>query len=213
MQPFVVRRASQAMDNLQGSLNGTLDLVFVGDDDRIGFGFEQSSIPEAQSVYRFSAVAAMRAAAAAYQKGGDSATAAALSANATKLWDITRHHIPNDWYLSLGVHAAASALHSGVSINSQQRQVLVETLSNPTMLPSHSPFSTYFILRGLSAAGLGKEALDLVRREWFLLPNQTGAYCTWERYDWQWSGWMQHLDAPPNTLNQRTSLCHNWGAG
>jgi hypothetical protein len=104
---------------------------------------------------------------------------------------------------SFSQHTQAVAILSGLSCV-ESRELMEQTLSNESLVQA-SPFFSYYLLEALAQAGLGEEAVALIRTRWGAMLD-AGATTFWE--EWQENG--SYRDGV--WVARPRSLCHAWSA-
>ena len=187
-------------------------LRFYGWDERLTAGFEIwfKPGPEAQRAYSLLAIRAWREFAAAMTQFGRPDLADKYAGYARTRMELVRKDA--NWIASLGLHAAADAVNTGLLTAGEQTALYDKEFRDRVNRISLSPFNQYFILQALARLGKHDDALSTVRDMWGGMIRYGGT-TTFEVYRPSWNAFLGTNDAVPNAQCGIVSLCHPWGAG
>ncbi|MHC4122530.1 MAG: alpha-L-rhamnosidase-related protein [Planctomycetota bacterium] len=185
-------------------------LRFVGWDERVGAGFEESSCTESQNVYKMLFIQTCKQFSSAMQMLGRDDLQKKYAQIANEKIDQLKKN-PN-WHLGFGIHACSDAINAGLADESEQRQMFVREYSNPLHRISYSPFNQYFIINSMARMKKFDQALASINDCWGG-QIELGATTFWEVFRPQWKDFMCNNGPVPNCPCGYTSLCHPWSSG
>jgi alpha-L-rhamnosidase len=124
--------------------------------------------------------------------------------NLTERFRSTVPEYPKD----LGVHAAANAISSGIATPSDIALFMNSTLNDAVTICSWSAFNQYWILQGFSAADQMELAIESIEHCWGNMLD-TGKGCFFELSSPEWPSFRKDGDRLPTM----PSMCHPWASG
>ena len=210
---FLKEYAANADIRLQKAYDGydTLpQLGFMGWDERLGAGFENTQIKEAQNTYRMLCINGWKQFSKAMAAINENALAAKYQQfAATKVMQMQGDtKVIN----TFGIHAVSEAINAGLYSNTSIYQASKKIFSDRLNRLSYSPFNQYFIIQAMALAGQNSIALTTIKDTWGGQINYGGT-CFFEVFRPSWNAVLNTNDAPPNNQCGYTSLAHPWGAG
>ncbi len=185
-------------------------LGFYGWDERLGAGFENPNIQEAQQAYSMLSIRAWREFGQLMkQLGKIEISAKYLDYAAQKMNDIREE---GTWLNRYGIHAGADAINTRMLSEKECAELYYTNFSDRINRLSYSPFNQYFILNAQSVSGNYSDALSSVRDYWGGQLRQ-GATTFYEVYRPSWNALIGVNGAAPNNQCGYTSLTHPWSSG
>lgn len=189
----------------------TTYLGFYGWDERLGAGFENPNIREAQIAYKALSIQTWKSFAAIMEKRGKNDIACKFKKYAKEQ---TEEVLCNPkWYKELGVFAVSDAINATIPSNTEYSALWKEIYSERLQRVSYSPFNQFFIINAMGAMKRYAEALNTIDDCWGGQLDY-GATTFFEvfRPSWNLSKFAKN-DAPVNNQCGYTSFTHPWSAG
>ena len=185
-------------------------LGFMGWDERLGAGFENPQIPEAQNTYKMLCINVWKQFARVMYSVNEIGLAAKyqqFAASKIKLIQADEKSVEH-----YGIHAISEAVNAGLSdltiINKLYSALFADRLNRL----SYSPFNQYFIIQAMALAKQYDAALATIKDCWGG-QLRYGGTTFFEVYRPSWNAILNPNDAPPNNQCGYTSLAHPWSAG
>jgi hypothetical protein len=185
-------------------------LHFMGWDERLGAGFENPQIQEAQDTYKMLCIQAWRAFAGAMASIDKNELAARYERIAAR--KIHEMEYNEKEVIRFGIHALSRAINAGLGGDSLVERLSRMAFNDRLQRLSYSPFNQFFIIQAMAKAGQYEDALVTVRDCWGGQIDYGGT-SFFEVYRPSWNAMLKPNDPPPNNQCGYTSLCHPWSAG
>jgi hypothetical protein len=186
------------------------NLGFMGWDERLGAGFENTQIREAQNTYRMLCINGWRQ----FAKAMLSINKISLAKKYQQFAEEKIRQILADKKVAgqFGLHAVAEAINAGLYDQPMIHPLAESLFADRLNRLSYSPFNQYFIVQAMALAHQHVVALTTIRDCW---GGQIayGGSSFFEVYRPSWNAILNTNDAPPNNQCGYTSLAHPWGAG
>ena len=187
------------------------NLGFMGWDERLGAGFENTQIEEAGHAYKMLCINGWKQFAKAMITVNDTGR---LAVKYQQFATIKTKQLLNNRQAihRYGIHAIAEAINAGLlnegDIQPQAKKLFADRLNRL----SYSPFNQYFIIQAMAMANQYTTALSAITDCWGG-QIRYGGTSFFEVYRPSWNEILKNNDAPPNNQCGYTSLAHPWGAG
>jgi alpha-L-rhamnosidase len=205
-----LENASKKLDLAYAHYDLSPKLGFYGWDERIGAGFENPNIAEAQNAYKMLSIRAWMEFSQLMNRLGKHDIAKKYSAYASEKIDAVRKQ--NTWTAEFGLHAAADAVNTNLTTVTENEVFYTHNFTDRVNRISYSPFNEYFIINAMSRMNKYDEALSAVKDCWGG-QIKYGGTTFFEVYRPSWNKILGENDAPPNNQCGYTSFAHPWGAG
>ncbi|MGH2642670.1 MAG: alpha-L-rhamnosidase C-terminal domain-containing protein, partial [Chitinophagaceae bacterium] len=185
-------------------------LGFMGWSERLGAGFDNPQIPEAENTYRMLCIDAWRQFARSMSFLGRNRLAKRYDQFAkgkTKLLkgnEKMMHHF--------GIYAVSEAIDAGLGNIPEITKRSSVLFANRLRRLSLSPFNQYFIIQAMASAKQYVTALSTIGDCWGG-QIKYGGTTFFEVYRPSWNAILKPNDPPPNGEWGYTSLAHPWGCG
>jgi len=210
---FLQAYASNADRRLQKAYNEydiLPQLGFMGWDERLGAGFENTQIEEARNTYRMLCINGWKQFSKAMYSINEKGLALKyqqFAASKIKMLQVDTKTV-NDY----GIHAVSEAINAGLFNNANIHKLSQKLFADRLNRLSYSPFNQYFIIQAMALAKQNSFALTTIKDNW---GGQIayGGTSFFEVYRPSWNAILNTNDAPPNNQCGYTSLAHPWGAG
>lgn len=185
-------------------------LNYFGADERLGAVFENPNLPGNQIAFKMLCLQAWRKFAGVLNRLGERDAATRYTGIAAEKADeLRRSSLRCE---TLGLHAFCDAVNAGFIDPEHLRVLGRKHFSDRVSRLSFSPFSQYFILQAMAAAGFWDEALGSILDLWGGQIDY-GATTFFEVYRPQWNDFTEKNAPLPNNQTGFTSLAHPWSAG
>ncbi len=210
---FLKEYAANADSRLQKAYDGYDNLPqlgFMGWDERLGAGFENTQIQEAQNTYRMLCINGWKQ----FSKAMAAISEKALAAKYQQFAAIKIKQVQNDTKAinQFNIHAVSEAINAGLYSNTAINEVSKKIFADRLNRLSYSPFNQYFIIQAMALASQNSIALTTIKDTWGGQINYGGT-SFFEVFRTSWNAVLNANDAPPNNQCGYTSLAHPWGAG
>jgi alpha-L-rhamnosidase len=186
------------------------NLEFYGWDERLGAGFEHPNIREAQNAYKMLSIRVWKMFADAMRKYGRADLQTRYYGYVTEKFNALEQD--TGWYRSLGLHAGADAVTTGLLNSEEKRAIYDNSFSDRTNSISYSPFNQFFVIQAFALMDKYDDALRSIRDLWGG-QIKYGGTTFFEDYRTSWNAESGINGQVPNNQCGFTSLCHPWGAG
>jgi alpha-L-rhamnosidase len=205
-----IANASAKLDDAFRVYGTNPKLGFYGWDERLGAGFEKHSCMESQNAYKMLSIRAWKEFASAMGKLGRMDLRDKYNGYANAKIALLRHN--SVWYQSLGLHANADAVTTGLLNADEKNAVFEQNFTDRVNRVSFSPFNQYFVIQAFAMMNKYDEALGSIRDLW---GGQIayGGTSFLEDFRPSWNKVLAKNDPVPNNQAGYTSLCHPWGGG
>lgn len=185
-------------------------LGFMGWDERLGAGFENPQIMEAQNTYKMLCINAWKQFSKAMASVNETKMAAKYQQfAASKIKLIQADEKSSQHY---GIHAVSEAVNAGLSDQASISKLSAALFADRLNRLSYSPFNQYFIIQAMALAKQYNAALTTIKDTWGG-QLKYGGTTFFEVYRPSWNAILNLNDAPPNNQCGYTSLAHPWSAG
>ncbi len=203
-----IANAVGKLDNAYGAGAG-----FDGWDERLDAGFEMwftGANQEVKDSYKMLVIRTWMEFADAMGKFGR----ADLQAKYNKLASdkMTALRVTSTWSSAFGLHAAASAINTGLLTRAEQDKLADKEFMDRVNRISISQFNQYFIIQAMARSNRFDEAISSAKDLWGEMIKYGGT-TPFEVYRPTWNKAIGTNGAVPNTQSGLTSLCHPWGSG
>lgn len=207
-----IGNACKKLDDAYAVFGTNPKLRFYGWDERLCAGFEIwfKESQECQNAYKMLSIRAWQNFSSAMGTLGQTDLKEKYEKYANERMAELRNN--PEWLSSLGLHAAADAVNTGLLTATEQNELYNKWFTDRVNRLSISPFNQYFILQSMARMNKFDEALTSVRDLWGGMAAYGGT-TPFETYRPSWNLVLGPNDAVPNTQSGLTSLCHPWGAG
>jgi len=205
-----IDNAVNKLDNAYDHFGKNPEQRFYGWDERLGAGFENPQIDEAQNAYKMLSISSWLKFSKMMNFIGEPALAQKYESYVQEKIDFLRQD--KDWYSDYGIHAAAEAINTGLTTTEELKNIYKSEFTNRLNNISYSPFNQYFIINAMAGMNKYDEALTTIRDCWGG-QIKYGGTTFFEVYRPSWNQVLGHNDAPPNNQCGYTSMCHPWGGG
>lgn len=186
------------------------NLGFMGWDERLGAGFENTQIREAQNTYRMLCINGWRQFAKVMLSINENSLAKKYQQYAAeKIKQLLADKKIADQF---GIHAVSEAINAGLLNESVIHPLSASLFGDRLNRLSYSPFNQFFIIQAMALAGENAVALTTIKDCWGGQVTYGGT-SFFEVYRPSWNTILNANDAPPNNQCGYTSLAHPWGAG
>jgi len=185
-------------------------LEFYGWDERLGFGFQNANCPESQQAYQMLSIRAWKDFAATMGAYGRPDLQAKYNGYANEKLAGLRQNA--GWYRSLGLHAGADAVTTGLLNDSEKSAIFAQQFTDRVNRLSYSPFNQYFVIQAFALLGKYDDALSSINDLWGSEINYGGT-TFFEVSRPSWTAGLGSNGPVPNGKCGLTSLCHPWSAG
>jgi alpha-L-rhamnosidase len=200
--------ADKRLEDAYKQFNNESRLVFSGWDERLGAGFENPQIEEAQNTYKMLCIRAWRE----FAKAMSAINRNDLAIKYEKYAATKESEIQGNDLTRFGLHAVSEAINAGITGNEIINQLADEYYEDRLNRLSYSPFNQYFILQAMASIRKYDAALTTIKDNWGG-QLRYGGTTFFEVYRPSWNMILGQNDAPPNNQCGYTSLAHPWGAG
>lgn len=198
-----LQKAFNEYDNLP-------QLGFMGWDERLGAGFENTQIEEAKNTYKMLCINGWKQFSRAMLSINENALSEKYAQFAeAKTKQVKAGKGPVDQY---GIHAVSEAINAGLLDDANIRRQSQKLFADRLNRLSYSPFNQYFIIQAMALAKQHEAALTTIKDNWGGQIDYGGT-TFFEVYRPSWNTILKRNDAPANNQCGYTSLAHPWGAG
>ena len=185
-------------------------LEFYGWDERLGAGFENANLPEAQYAYSMLSMRSwMEFGRLMKQIGRPDLEKRYIGYASEKIKEERKN---TNWQENFGVHAAADAINTGLMRPAEEALFYERSFNDRVNRLSYSPFNEYFIIGAMARMQRYEDAVSTIRDCWGG-QLRYGGTTFFEVYRPSWNAFLGKNDAVPNCQCTYTSLTHPWSAG
>lgn len=206
----LLSQAESRLEHALAAFDSSPPLGFFGWDERLGAGFENPDTKDNRLSYKFLCIRAWSEFSRVLDDIGEKALADRYRGYAEKKKGELQ--LAENWYSSLGIHAVADAINSGILQKEDIEAAYEAHFTNRVNRLSYSPFNQYFILQAMAKAGKYDDALSVIL-DMYGGQIEYGATTFFEVYRPQWNDIIAKNAPVPNSQVGYTSLAHPWGAG
>ncbi|WP_159076407.1 alpha-L-rhamnosidase C-terminal domain-containing protein [Flagellimonas amoyensis] len=205
-----IDNANNRLENAYNHYDNLPDLHFMGWDERLGAGFENPNILEAQNTYKMLCLHAWTKFSKVLAAVGKHALANKYDGYVSEKYNELES---NDRLVGqFGVHAISEVVNAGLLDLESVASMSDKLFSNRLNRLSYSPFNQTFIIQAMAKAGKKDVALQTIKDSWGG-QLEYGGTTFFEVYRPSWNTILGNNDAPPNNQCGYTSFTHPWGAG
>jgi len=184
---------------------------YMGWDERLGAGFENSQAQDAKDTYRMLCIKTWSRFAISVKCAGNEENR--HLADKYEKYAATKAMGLNDETLSrFNVHALSEAVDGNRIGKTRLARYEAQIFRDRNNRLSYSPFNQYFIIQAMATAGYYPEAMATIRDCWGGQIHYGGT-SFFEVYRPSWNDILKPNDAPPNNQCGYTSLAHPWSSG
>lgn len=205
-----IANADNRLEEAYNHYDNLPNLGFTGWDERLGAGFENTQIQEAQNTYRMLCINGWRK----FSEAMTSIDETSLAAKYRQFADSKIKMMQADKKIvgQFGIHAVSEAINAGLYEEANIKSLSKKLFNDRLNRLSYSPFNQYFIIQAMALAKENELALTTIKDNW---GGQLayGGTTFFEVFRPSWNAILSANDAPPNNQCGYTSLSHPWGAG
>lgn len=202
--------ADKRLEKAYNEYDQSPQLNFMGWDERLGAGFENPQIKEAQNTYKMLCINAWKQFSKAMSLVNEMSLATKykrFAASKIRLIQANENAVRH-----YGIHAVSEAVNAGLAANKGINKIYRNLFADRLNRLSYSPFNQYFIIQAMASAKHYDAALTTIKDLWGG-QLKYGGTTFFEVYRPSWNAILDLNDAPPNNQCGYTSLAHPWSAG
>lgn len=205
-----IENASKKLDLAFQHYGQSPKLGFFGWDERLGAGFENPNIAEAQRAYSMLSIRSWIEFGRLMNQIGKTDLAKKYTDYAHQKIDEQRKD--KSWPNDFGLHASADAINTGFTTVKEDKLFYDRNYTDRVNRLSYSPFNQYFIIGAMAKMERYNDAMSSIKDCWGG-QIKYGGTTFFEVYRPSWNSILGKNDAPPNNQCGYTSLTHPWSSG
>jgi hypothetical protein len=205
-----IDNAREKLDRAYQHFGKSPKLGFYGWDERLGAGFENADISEAQYAYSMLSIRSWMEFSGLMKQIGRMDLAKKYRGYAYEKIEEERKR--KNWKDDFGIHASADAINTGLTTPAEDAVFYKSNFADRVNRLSYSPFNEYFIIGAMAKMQRYEDAVNTIRDCWGG-QLQYGGTTFFEVYRPSWNAILGTNDALPNCQCTYTSLTHPWSAG